>query len=718
MDTKRLFTSMLIATAIMFGVMYFFRGGFGGGGGGASAAKITCPVYKNVPQLPALPGAGPERILTIGGAGKNDDFAIAVQVSNITAGIERVELNVKNYAADIKRTEPYTLFKFDPVAQSARPFATLGIHITRDNDKRELTVGELPFRKADGTIDLRRATEKDSDEEIKEANSINSLGVARVWKIVEGKQTPTDAVFSIDLKDNDKPLVTITKTFHVDPKTYDITVTHSVENHSAWNLRVAFDQTAVPNLKRDDPQSDDRFFHALNLISAKQTINDNGYNLVWGELPKRTAATGSDPVGGVGDQFYAFDKDPQLWVGSSNRFFAAIVRPLPETNAPKPFVLHNGYEIASPTHVAAAYIDMVPAFDKPNGEKPADNPAEDTAMVRLVGHAVEVAPNATVDFPLAVYLGPKDRNILGGSVTLGAVTNESPTLIAHAVYQYYKLLQFNTCFLYRPCAIESIAYYILRALDFIKQYIAFGNYGVAIMILVVIVRAILHPLTRMSQTNMAKLSKQTRDVAPQLEAMKKKYADNKKKQSEEMMRIYREHNINPAGSVLGCLPMLIQMPIWVALYAGLRADIDLRHMPFIPGWINDLASPDTIWPRVTPILGQYLFKLPLIGEIYGFNLLPILLIGVFYFQMKVSTASQPKPADEQQAQMQKMSQYMIFIFPLFLYNAPSGLNLYIFASTMAGLVDTYFVRKSLKAKGILAPSAPLLPTHEDDDKKS
>ena len=86
--------------------------------------------------------------------------------------------------------------------------------------------------------------------------------------------------------------------------------------------------------------------------------------------------------------------------------------------------------------------------------------------------------------------------------------------------------------------------------------------------------------------------------------------------------------------------------------------------------------------------------------------------------MKVTTASQPKPADEQQAQMAKISQYMIFIFPLFLYNAPSGLNLYIFASTMGGLLDTYLVRKTLKKRGILAPNAPLLPTKEDaDDKK-
>ncbi len=83
--------------------------------------------------------------------------------------------------------------------------------------------------------------------------------------------------------------------------------------------------------------------------------------------------------------------------------------------------------------------------------------------------------------------------------------------------------------------------------------------------------------------------------------------------------------------------------------------------------------------------------------------------------MKVQMASQPKPADEQQAQMQNMSKYMFFVVPLFLYSAPSGLNLYYFASTMAGLVDTYIVRKTLKKRGILPSDADNLPTHKKKD---
>ena len=213
---------------------------------------------------------------------------------------------------------------------------------------------------------------------------------------------------------------------------------------------------------------------------------------------------------------------------------------------------------------------------------------------------------------------------------------------------------------------------------------------------------------------MATMGKKMNTIKPLIEASKKKYSGDKKKQQEEQMRIYKENDVNPAGGILGCLPMLLQMPIWIEMYSGLWADIDLRHASFIPGWINDLSQPDAVVHFVP-------FSIPLLSSILGpisaLNLLPLLLAVVFFFQMKVQMASQPKPADEQQAQMQNMSKYMFFIVPLFLYTAPSGLNLYYFASTMAGLVDTYIVRKTLKKRGILPSNAPTLPTHEEDDEE-
>jgi len=703
MDTKRFFTSMLIAGALMLAFMYF-TGRMGGGGGSGATVTTANPIYLAIPvESTAFENnAQPETIL-LGGAEKDDTSLLAVRVNNVTAGIDSVQFNVKDYAATYKRTEPMTLFSADPAL--AKPFSTLGIHITVGDAAREVSYGPIRLKRADGTYEVRPAAATDSAGDISNANSINMLASGYVWKVdavaKDKDGVNTDAVLSATFQLEGAPIAKITKRFHIEPKSYDMIITHTVENLTDKALHVRIDQLAGPALRRDDLQTDDRFFHALDLNTAKQYVDEKGYNLTFGELRKAAAGDGGTIfVGGKQGQFFDYAKDPYLWVASSNRFFAAIVRPLPETGNSGGFLLATKRTIPEPGHVAGANIDLMKA-----GLKPAD----DEAIVRLTGRTIDVAPRGKMEEPLAVYLGPKKRDLLQGDVKAAAGTPPHD----HAVFEYTKLVQFNTCMLYSQCYIEQIAYVVLAALDFLKGNIAFGNYGVAIMILVIVVRAVLHPLTRASQVNMAKMGKQMRDVAPQMEAMKKRYADNKKKQSEEMMRIYRENNINPAGGIMGCLPMFIQMPIWVALYSGLRADIDLRHAAFIPGWINDLASPDKLFPASIPVLGHPLFWLPLVGDIYGFNLLPILLAGVFFFQMKVSTATQPKPADEQQAQMQKMSQYMIFIFPLFLYNAPSGLNLYIFASTMGGLLDTYLVRKTLKKQGILAPSAPLLPTHED-----
>jgi YidC/Oxa1 family membrane protein insertase len=279
-----------------------------------------------------------------------------------------------------------------------------------------------------------------------------------------------------------------------------------------------------------------------------------------------------------------------------------------------------------------------------------------------------------------------------------------------------KLIQLSAsvCWVYGLCFIEPLTYWMLRFLDFLHNTVAFGNYGVAIIIMVFLVKALLHPLTRHAQINMATMSKKMKDIQPIVEASKKKYAKDRQKQNEEMMRIYREHNVNPAGGVAGCLPMFLQTPIWIAVWVGLSTYINLRHAVFIPGWINDLSAPDqtiTFAPVHIPLLSS------LLGPISALNLLPLLLGLVVFVQMKVQMATQPKAADDQQAQMQKISSYMVLIFPLFLYTMPSGINLYYFASTLGGLVDTYFVRKSLKAKGILPTSAQVLPTHQEKDVK-
>lgn len=695
MDTRRLLTTMLIVGALFLGFQMFFNRPQPAPG--TPGAPGTYPYYVTIPQgMPSYAegDARPQQIV-LGDASKKESEGgtkVAMIVNTQTAGVDLVQLNMHAYAETVKRDKPLTLLQSEP--SLAKPFATLGVHLV-------LNDVELPFGfvreksdRGERSETARRVKWDDSAATVHQANSTFLLDTQYVWKVTH--QTATELDLSMSFASGDQRIAEVTKSFRIDPGSYDVKIWHTVKNLAEGALKVQIDQLGPGELPRDDPQADDRFYSGVKLNSAKKYV-DSGhpFNATHGELSGW--AGGTKTIGQMAD----FAADPVLWVASSNRFFTAIVRPEPMVDNPATVTLSsNSRVIPEVTHVQAAHLDVM----KWSAKAP-----EARGILRLVGSMIGVGRGETVRQPLTVYMGPKQREILEGNPTAAAGTET----YLRAAYEYKTVIQLAVgC--YANCTWEFLANWILALLNFFYRTVAFGNYGVAIMILVIVVRAALHPLTRSSQINMAVMGKKMKDVQPLIEAVKKRYPNDKKKQTEETMRIYKEKNVNPAGGLLGCLPMLIQMPIWAALWSGLRTDIDLRHQPFIPGWINDLSHPDTVFPTTLPVMGQPLFTIPLLGEIYGLNLLPILLGVVFFFQMKVSMASQPKPADEQQAQMQKMSMYMIYLFPLFLYSAPSGLNLYIFASTIGGLVDTWLVRKTLKKRGILPATAQTLPTHKEN----
>jgi YidC/Oxa1 family membrane protein insertase len=159
-----------------------------------------------------------------------------------------------------------------------------------------------------------------------------------------------------------------------------------------------------------------------------------------------------------------------------------------------------------------------------------------------------------------------------------------------------------------------------------------------------------------------------------------------------MMGFYKEQGATP---VLGCLPMLLQTPIWIALWQALQTTFELRQAPFLRvfgvnlTWIHDLSKPDhflTFHP--VPLVFGW--------TVSAVNLLPFLLAIVFFFQTKL----QPKPAalTPEQEQQQKMMQWMTLLFPLMLYNGPSGLNLYIFTSTGIGIIESKIIRDHIKQR--------------------
>ena len=201
-------------------------------------------------------------------------------------------------------------------------------------------------------------------------------------------------------------------------------------------------------------------------------------------------------------------------------------------------------------------------------------------------------------------------------------------------------------------------------------YAVIPNYGVAIIILTIIVRICLHPLSRKSQTSMHKMQK----LQPKISELKERYKNNKRKQSEEQMKLFRDHGVNPMS---GCLPMLLQLPIFIALYRGIDLSIELRQAPFVL-WIQDLSRPDT--------LCKLPFMLPIVQD--SLNILPIVMTITFVIQQKM----QPKSVDPQQAQQQKMMMFMPLVFGVILYHMPSGLTLYWLTSTLLGIVEQKLIK--------------------------
>ncbi len=197
------------------------------------------------------------------------------------------------------------------------------------------------------------------------------------------------------------------------------------------------------------------------------------------------------------------------------------------------------------------------------------------------------------------------------------------------------------------------------------------NYGIAILVLTVFVRTLLHPLTRKSQLSMVKMQK----LQPQLAELQRKYADDKEKLTQEQFALWKKYGANPLG---GCWPMLLQMPILISLFGALRAAIELRHAGFL--YISDLSRPDV------------LFRLPLYLPFLEneFNLLPILMGVVMYLNQKFM--SQPSGSAQQQ-QQQMMLKFMPIFLTVVLYRMPSGLVLYFTTSTAIGALERWLIER-------------------------
>jgi len=215
---------------------------------------------------------------------------------------------------------------------------------------------------------------------------------------------------------------------------------------------------------------------------------------------------------------------------------------------------------------------------------------------------------------------------------------------------------------------DVLAKPMLWLLNFIHQFS--GNYGVAIILLTVLIKLVFWPVTQKGMKSMKNMQK----LQPKIAKVRERFKDDPAKMNQEMMALYKTYKVNPVG---GCLPMLIQIPFFFALYRVLMAAIELRHAPFML-WINDLSAPDRLW------IG---FDLP---YLHGIPILTLLMGASMFFQQKMT----PTTADPAQA---RIMQFLPIVFTFMFINFASGLVLYWFVNNLLSILQQYLINRQNKA---------------------
>ncbi|MDN3506238.1 MAG: membrane protein insertase YidC [Simkaniaceae bacterium] len=208
-----------------------------------------------------------------------------------------------------------------------------------------------------------------------------------------------------------------------------------------------------------------------------------------------------------------------------------------------------------------------------------------------------------------------------------------------------------------------------------------GSWGISIILLTIVLRVLLFPLTNWSMKSMARMQQ----VTPKLKEIQEKYKKDPKRVQLETMNLYRKEKVNPFG---GCFPILIQLPFLFGMLDVMKSSFPLRGASFIPGWINDLSAPD--------VLFSWSYPIPFIGT--SFHLLPILLGVAMVLQSRLNPATKVSGTLTDQQRQQKFMSNIIPIFMTFLfYKFPSGLNIYWLTSTLLGIVQQWLVNKKMAA---------------------
>lgn len=469
------------------------------------------------------------------------------------------------------------------------------------------------------------------DRQLKKTGFLDTIN----WEVVPGSQSENTVDFRIVAPDGS---VEITKHYEVRKLTeeqrntprirdtfspgYDLILTVSVKNLSQAATKVSYLLQGPVGVPLEDPDNSSKWRDVrMGFINEDGTVDPRHM---------RTREV-------VNEQL---NEKPEVWrrplkyIGVDNKYFAALIHP-------------TGDQLKTPSILWAQ-----PIVVSENRRKP------DHSDVSVVINSPEMTLGAgeIASQTFEMFAGPKKKELLSAlSATSIVFDSEGSGFFL---------------FLWNLFQVETISEFMLWLL---KTFHSLGmGYGLAIIMLTAVVRGAMFPLSKKQVANMEKMKK----LQPELQALQKKYAQQPEQFVSAQRELFRKHEYHPAQ---GCLPVLVQMPIFIGLYWALNTSLDLRMARFL--WIDSLASPDALFN-----LG---FTVPFL-EWTQFNLLPLLTICLFVVQQKLTM---PPPTTDEQAMQYKVMNFMMIFMGAMFYRVPAGLCLYFIASSLWGLIERWLLSR-------------------------
>ena len=315
----------------------------------------------------------------------------------------------------------------------------------------------------------------------------------------------------------------------------------------------------------------------------------------------------------------------------------------------------NSSILASPDEGALSV--MLDRIDARNlSPKDEDRASRTPLTFRADSAPVLIPANSSTKFDFEIFAGPKHPKVL-----------DDYEMDQCIVYGWFS-------------APAKLMGWLLHALHAVVR-----NYGLAIILLTMLVRACMVPIGRQQAMN----AKKMQELTPEIKKIKEKYPTDTEKQAKAQQELFRKHNYNP---VAGCLPMFLQLPVFIGLYRALSVDIELRQTPLIPGldWCANLAGPDMLfrWDSMIPfeaLTGYTGYLGPFL------NLLPVISTALFLVHQQMFT---PPPTDEQQEMQQKVMKFMMLFMLVMFFKIPAGLCLYFITSSLWALGERLMLPKT------------------------